>query len=198
MPSRTKRQASALLPVATGPSPAVPVEPPARKARGKRLGKSADADIALPVADTLAPSDVDGLATGAAKTRRLGQRRVMARRPRRAAALPGLATAPSGSIAAADSDELGEMLVGEVMGAAAVRKVGAAGATREREQQLWAQGYARVAGEMSAQPARLCRCRDAPCSRPCRRDALHPHDAYSASRPRVRPIIFSPPSGDVS
>ena len=100
------------------------------------------------MADALAPSDIDGEATGSAQPRRLGQRRVMARRPRGSAAPTQLASAPSGAMAAADSDELAEMLVGEVMGTAAAKKVTVAGVTREREQQLWAQGYARVAGEM--------------------------------------------------
>ena len=79
----------------------------------------------------------------------------MARRPRRAAVLlpADTADAASGAIFAADSDELDDILVREVMGAAAKVSIGA---MRERERQLWAQGYTRVAG--AEQPTLIMHC----------------------------------------
>ena len=122
MPSCTRRQTSAPLSLAAD-GPAAPSEDPqARRPRGKRRAKAADAGSGAPTADTPAPSDTKGDVTGTAKTRCLGQHRVMPRRPRGSTAPTQLGRAPSGSIAAADSDELAEMLVSEVMGAA-VKKV---------------------------------------------------------------------------
>jgi len=122
MPSCTRRQASAPLSVAVALPAAWPEDPQTRRSRGKRRAKAADAGINLPTAHARASSDTDGEVTGAANARRPGQRRVMARRPRGGTARTELVAAPSGSIAAADSDELADMLVSEVMGAAA-RKV---------------------------------------------------------------------------
>ena len=125
-------------------------EQPARRPRGKRANMSVETLVAdtPSVAEAVAsaysgaPSGSDSEAPGRSKVQRLNRRRVTARRPR-AAAADALAAADPAERAETGDDSNDAAEPGADL---AQKAQGVMGATRGREQELWARGFARVAG----------------------------------------------------
>ena len=160
MAPRTRHRLASPAQMAEGGElPVAAEEQPSRRSRGKAAGKAFESIAkGTPLAaEARADADLDGQVPGFGRVQRLDRRRVTAKRPRGVSAEGQVAANLAELAEARNALDHGAVPTTE----AAISAKGTAVATRAREEQMWAQGYARVAG---ARCMNLnCRCDDMLC-----------------------------------